>query len=239
MTKSVNMYYKDSDDLYKVLKFSLADSVLQFSSAVFTVNHFNLTMMNQTQEDINFILYNVYNDFLAALLRSSNYYVNDIEARRADKNRIIIIVIAAALGTVFLSMVVVLPAIGNVSKTNLQVLSLFAFIPTVQVTSLAAKCERFIFKVCSNEHDEDRDNDDDDDSTSSANGNVDDSDQKVGLKRREIKVPKNAQGASLEYIFMFGIAAFFISGYFIAMYVISHLYISQAGLLTDEINTLS
>lgn len=41
----------------------------------------NLTDFVDSQEDIFFITYNVYNDFLEALRVSSIYYVEDLEIR--------------------------------------------------------------------------------------------------------------------------------------------------------------
>ena len=136
------------------MKFSLADGVLQFSSAVFTVIHMNITDYNNTQEDVNFALYNVFNDLLLALQHSSEYYVEDIFDRKEEKIKIVIIVVAVALGLVVISLFVLVPAVGNVSRANMQVLSLFAYIPTVQVTNLATKCEKYIYKLCSNEHED-------------------------------------------------------------------------------------
>lgn len=42
-TKSVTLYFKEYDQSLKTLQFSLAEAVLQISSAVFTVRHLNLT----------------------------------------------------------------------------------------------------------------------------------------------------------------------------------------------------
>jgi hypothetical protein len=65
------MYFKDYDNSSKILQFSLTDAVLQVASAVFTVKYLNLTQFVSTQEDIYFITYNVFNDFLIALRKSS------------------------------------------------------------------------------------------------------------------------------------------------------------------------
>lgn len=69
--KSVYMYFKEQDNTLKMLPFSLTEAVLQISSAIFTINHFNLSQFTETQEDLYFITYNSYNDFLIALNISS------------------------------------------------------------------------------------------------------------------------------------------------------------------------
>ena len=66
-TKSVKLFFKEHGSTLKTLKFSLTEAVLQISSAVFTARHLNLTSFVETQEDIFFITYNVFNDFLVNL----------------------------------------------------------------------------------------------------------------------------------------------------------------------------
>lgn len=107
------------------------------------------------------------------------------------------------------------------------------------MTNLATKCEKYIFKVLSNEHDEEGDNEINDEDSKASGNESDDGDSKPSIKRREIKIPKNAKASSLEYIMIFGFASLLIAGYFIGIYIVSHLYISHSQLLTDEINSLS
>lgn len=66
-TKSVDLHFMNNGKSLKTLQFSLTEAVLQLASAVFTVRNLNITDYNNTQEDIYFITYNSYNDFLQAL----------------------------------------------------------------------------------------------------------------------------------------------------------------------------
>jgi hypothetical protein len=77
-TKSVTLYFKEHDQSLKSLQFSLTEAVLQISSAVFTARHLVFSDFIESQEDIYFITYNVFNDFLKALRRSSQYFVEDL-----------------------------------------------------------------------------------------------------------------------------------------------------------------
>lgn len=80
-TKSVRLYFKEHGETLKTLKFSLTEAVLQVSSAVFTARHLELKDYAEDQEDIFFITYNVFNDFLEALRESSQYFVEDLSSR--------------------------------------------------------------------------------------------------------------------------------------------------------------
>lgn len=48
---------------------------------MFTARHLNSTLYKEEQEDIFFITYNTFNDFLLALRNSSDYYEQDLYSR--------------------------------------------------------------------------------------------------------------------------------------------------------------
>lgn len=80
-TKAVKLFFKEHGETLKTLKFSLTEAVLQISSAVFTARHLNVSQFSESQEDIFFITYNVFNDFMVSLRKSSQYFVEDLKAR--------------------------------------------------------------------------------------------------------------------------------------------------------------
>ena len=105
-TKSVKLYFKEHGDTLKTLKFSLTEAVLQISSAVFTARHLNLTSYTEQQEDIYFITYNVFNDFLEQLRKSSSYFVEDLSSRTIEKNQLILILFLISIGTLVVTMAI-------------------------------------------------------------------------------------------------------------------------------------
>ena len=85
-TKSVRLFFRENDETLKTLKFSLNEAVLQMASAIFTVRHLELEEFTEEHDDIFFVTYNVFNDFLEALRVSSKYYVEELYTRVKEKN---------------------------------------------------------------------------------------------------------------------------------------------------------
>jgi len=59
----VSLYFKQ-DTGTKMLKFSLTESILQMSSTIFTVSNIPLAQFNESNEDVFFLIYNSFNDFM-------------------------------------------------------------------------------------------------------------------------------------------------------------------------------
>lgn len=59
--KVVPLFFKESQNGLKVINFTLTESVLQLSSAIFTVRHLANNLFTEDQEDISFVLYNSFN----------------------------------------------------------------------------------------------------------------------------------------------------------------------------------
>ena len=156
-SKSVKLYFKEHDSALKILKFSLTEAVLQISSAVFTARHLNLTDYYESQEDIYFITYNVFNDFLDALRQSSGYFVEDLNDRTMQKNELIWILFLSSVGTLVITLTILCPVVGTVNTARLKVLSLFVDIPNHHVIALSNKCERFLSSFNDSEHADDKD----------------------------------------------------------------------------------
>ena len=159
-TKVVRLYFKEQDETMKTIKFSLTEAVLQICSAVFTARHLNLTDFMDEQEDIYFITYNVYNDFLEALRKSSKYYVEDLNSRTKSKNSLILTLFFASIGTLVVTMCIMLPVVSNVNLARMKVLSLFIDIPNHHVIALGLKCERFIASFHEEEHNDEMESED-------------------------------------------------------------------------------
>ena len=51
----------------KALQFSLTESILQISSTIFTISNMKIADFNEANEDVFFLMYNSFNDFLIGL----------------------------------------------------------------------------------------------------------------------------------------------------------------------------
>jgi uncharacterized membrane protein len=89
----------------------------------------NITDFYEDQEDVFFITYNAYNDFLIALENSSIYYVEDLKERARNKQTLLMIIFIVTLSVVVITSLALLPMIFNVNKVRIKVLSLFVDIP--------------------------------------------------------------------------------------------------------------
>ena len=78
------------------------------------------------------------------MLASSNYYVQELYDRASQKNSYILILFLSSLGTIILSIPILLPAVNSVNKAKDRVLTLFIEIPNVYVTELGKRCELFL-----------------------------------------------------------------------------------------------
>lgn len=234
-TKSVKLFFKEHGSTLKTLKFSLTEAVLQISSAVFTARHLNLTQFTETQEDIFFITYNVFNDFLVSLRKSSNYFVEDLRSRTIQKNELILILFLISIGTLIITMAILCPVVSTVNLARLKVLSLFVDIPNHHVIALSNKCERFLSSFHDSEHSDEADTNETD------SLKVDDTDVTVmgSSKRNSHKQPKNSQGSNKKVFIQFGIGVLFIMAYFVVMFVLSLRYIENIQIITKEMNVLA
>jgi len=181
------LYFKEHDNTLKQLRFSLTEAVLQVSSAIFTVRHMSMEEFVETQEDIFFIMNNVYNDFLIALRKSSGYYYEEFKVRTSQRNMVILILFLASIFTLLLTIVILFPVVSSVNSARVRVLTLFIEIPNFYVIQLALKCERFL----NNFHEEQNEDLDSDDEGTAKNeeGEVG---ANMGSKRSGHKSAKNS-----------------------------------------------
>ena len=233
-TKSVNLYFRDQDATLKTLSFSLTEAVLQVASAVFTTRHLNIPEVVEVQEDVYFITYNVFNDFLIALRQSSLYYVEDLSSRTDQKTELILILFLASIGTMLLSLTVLLPVISSVNLARMKVLSLFVDIPNHHVFALGFKCEKFITSF-HDEHNDEIESEDGDNAKSDEQEMM----SSASSKRGGHKLPKNSTGSNKKFLIQAGVATLVVSAYFIAMFILSLQYISNIQVITDEMNALA
>ena len=127
-----------------MINFTLTESVLQLSSAIFTVRHLPFDRFLESQEDIFFVTYNSFNDFLSALEISSRYLEDELYARSSEKNDLLLTLFISSLVIIVLSIPLLFPAVNSVNKSRDRVLALFIEIPTNLITDLGTCCEVFL-----------------------------------------------------------------------------------------------
>jgi hypothetical protein len=80
-SKVIPMFFKEPVIGVKAINFTLTESVLQMTSAIFTVRHLPPSLYASSQEDIFFIMYNAFNDFLKSVQRSADLYERELQDR--------------------------------------------------------------------------------------------------------------------------------------------------------------
>ena len=145
----VPMYYIEANNYLQIINFTLTESVLQMSSAIFTVSHLQSGQYLEDDEDIFFVMYNSFNNFLQALFQSSGYYEQELYDRANQKNNILLILFLCSIGTVLLSIPILIPAIYSVNQAKDKVLALFVDIPNSYIIELGLKSESFFSSLYS------------------------------------------------------------------------------------------
>lgn len=145
----VPMYYIEANNYLQIINFTLTEAVLQMSSAIFTVSHLKSGQYLEDDEDIFFVMYNSFNNFLQALFQSSGYYEQELYDRANQKNNILLILFLCSIGTVLLSIPILIPAIYSVNQAKDKVLALFVDIPSSYIIELGLKSESFFSSLYS------------------------------------------------------------------------------------------
>ena len=135
----------------KIINFTLSEAVLQMSSAIFTVRHLNMRSFNETQDDIFFVMYNSFNDFLLGLTKSSKYLEEELYARASEKKNLLLILFITSICIVVLSIPILFPAVNSVNKTRERILLLFLEIPNNFIEEMGNRCEQFMMSFYTDE----------------------------------------------------------------------------------------
>jgi hypothetical protein len=99
-------------------------------------------------------MFNSFNGFLNAMLKSSEYYEEELYDRSSQKNNLLLILFLSSLGTVCLSLPILFPAVNSVNKTKEKVLALFIEIPNGYLAELCTRCETFLNSFYDDQQDE-------------------------------------------------------------------------------------
>ena len=105
----------------------------------------------QTNEDVFFLMYNAFEDFLESLILSKNLYVNELKERADSKTEVATILFILSIIALFTVAVILVPVITSVNQQKDKVLSLFCDIDDSSIRILSQRCEKFINKIQSSE----------------------------------------------------------------------------------------
>lgn len=94
--------------------------------------------------DLYFINYNSFNTYYQGILKSSNFYVKELEDRSNSKLSVFLIFLIIAGVLVILGVLTMIPCLWRVNKKKEEIMGLFFDIPEDNVKYLYSKCEKFI-----------------------------------------------------------------------------------------------
>ena len=100
----------------KALNFSLTEAILQLSSTIFTVSNLNLESFSESNEDVFFLMYNIFNDFHIANRESGEYYGIEMNDRAAQKHEITLILFLISIAALVLFFIVLFPVVASVNS---------------------------------------------------------------------------------------------------------------------------
>lgn len=89
-------------------------------------------------------MYNSFNDFYLALLKSSNLYVRELNDRSIEREEISLILYILAIVALVTCFVVLIPVVHSVNLQKDRVLTLFCEIDNTAIRYLASRCEKFV-----------------------------------------------------------------------------------------------
>jgi hypothetical protein len=91
-----------------------------------------------------FLMYNSFNDFYIALLKSSELYVRELLDRSNEREEISLVLYILSIIALVICFLVLIPVVHSVNQQKDKVLSLFCEIDNSVIRILGAKCEKFI-----------------------------------------------------------------------------------------------
>ena len=89
-------------------------------------------------------MYNSFNQFYQALIKSSDLYVRELQERTKERDEISLILFVIPLIALFIGLIGLIPVVNNVNEQKDKVLALFCEIDNHVLKFLSTKAEKFI-----------------------------------------------------------------------------------------------
>jgi hypothetical protein len=96
-------------------------------------------------------MFNSFNDFYLALLKSSEFLEQELYVRAKEKTNLLLTLFIASVCIIILSIPILFPAVDSVNKTKERILLLFIEIPNSFIAEMTLRCDQFLASFCSSE----------------------------------------------------------------------------------------
>lgn len=126
------------------------DSVFQYITAASSIRNATLSslatasIIDSTLKNFFFVRRNGYGPLRNGSEYAAQNFYNYYISVSSDYNTNCVAIMASAISLLFVSILILIPIVFSVHKTNNRVLSLFGYIPLNEISELAAKCERYM-----------------------------------------------------------------------------------------------
>jgi len=114
----------------------------------------DISDITPSNADYYFVTRNLFNDYYTAMVKSSEFYAQELIERKKTDTTSFIIVLVLSIIVLVISMAVMIPVLYSVTKARDHILALFFDIPSKTVKSLYMKCENFISNLQLGEDDD-------------------------------------------------------------------------------------
>ena len=234
--KSVTLHYRGTEGRLITKTYTLTEAIQQLASGVFTVHSFANTEANYRvgNDDIDFILYNSFADLYIKMSESANYFVKELKDRGSSKKIMVYILYAVGLFVAFINIIFLFPVVASVSKTRLEVLSLFLDIPQSSVKGLEKKAEKFVSKSNNEAVDDGMSNEGE---MLTANGlAIEGTEIDIGRADRSKRKFKNNTTSNTTFYFQYFFAMIVVAGYFSFNFAYGYIFLTNMSKYSRELN---
>jgi len=239
--KSVVLEFITSEGSWRPVYYTLTEAVLQMTSSIFTITNLDNKQFTLNNDDINFVLYNLFKDVYYKLLDSSSYYLDDANDHIKYRKTIILVMFIVSLIVIVLSIGFLFPKVTNVRNIRTQVLSLFLDIPLSDVQGLKKSCAKYLEKEKGEEAGVSEN------SFSQEQNSLLDIEEETETPQESLRIRRNSRkrrftnNKSLDTNFFvkYTFAIFVLSSLYITIYVLSVQYLNKLlDCLPELLNTV-
>jgi len=241
--KVVALEFKSSHGNKKTSYYTLTEAVLEMTSSIFTITNFADRQYTIDNDDIEFVLYNLFKDVYDKIMDSSKYYLEDAKHYIRYRKTIILIMFIISVLLLFISIAALFPGISKVRTIRTQVLSLFLGIPLADVRKLIKSCKKYSKKKDMDEMDQ---NAEQSDTTGSQEHiSLSDMEEDINALPKEPQKMKrfsrrrkfvNNKSVNTSFFFRYTFGVFVLTGLHIANYVLLLKYLNKVFNALPELN---
>ncbi|KRX02121.1 PAS domain [Pseudocohnilembus persalinus] len=154
LTSNQQKLFDDDTNSYSFNYYGLSEATQQIINRVTTVLQFDLDQFNLSNNDIQFLQYNLQNNFYEAQLQSAQYFVQQLKDWADDKTRYFQTVLIIYIVLLIFSFIGIIPIYIQVKKSQKEVLLFFLDIPNKKIKQLFQKSEQFVNQMQSGNEEE-------------------------------------------------------------------------------------